>query len=184
MYVLEKLVLDNRSSLRDVMDFCLQSRVYFPALAHIARRETDKQQPVTRTKHYIGRLATYLKTARVMVDGAFELPCILSNYQLRVCQSSQYRQLPLDPGESTLDGIVHRMFPESSADEVHADLERLNIFGNMAERLKFECNFRTRVHAELLLADKFRSNGYGFYASSMHLLLSLYRRSPGEVHNP
>jgi hypothetical protein len=73
---LETVVLDNESSLQDVMNVCLQFRVHFPVLADHARRDPDKYQPVTRTKHYIGRLASYLKTARALIDGAFELPCL------------------------------------------------------------------------------------------------------------
>ncbi|KAK2752503.1 hypothetical protein FQN54_008096 [Arachnomyces sp. PD_36] len=169
MNTLETVVLGNESSLQDVINVCLQFRVYFPVLSDCARRDTNKNQPIIRAKHYIGRLASYLKTAKAMVDGAFELPCILSDYQLQICQSSPYMPSPLNPDKSTLDGIVHRMFPDSSADEVRADLERLNIFRNMADRVRAECNFRTRVHAELLLVDTFRLNGHDFYAGDRYI---------------
>jgi hypothetical protein len=161
-------VSDSHRSLRNVADICLKCRVYFPALSDQARRETDTHQPVIRTKHYIGRLAIYSKTVKALVDGALELPCVLYNYQLKVCESSQMPS-PLNPCDSTLNGIVRRMFPQSSAVKVRTDLEALNIFRDLSQRIQLACDFKTRVHAELLLVDKFRLGGLDFYAGDSYI---------------
>lgn len=120
--------MENEGSLAEIMNARMKSRVYFPVLAGLARKETDKHQPIMRTKQCIGRLAVYLKSAIALVDGALEIPRLLEDYQIHFCKSFHHVSSPPGAEVSTLDGIVHCMFLESTASEVRLDLERLNIF--------------------------------------------------------
>jgi hypothetical protein len=147
----------------------MKCRIYFPMLSRFSRRETDHHQPVTRTKHFIGRLATYSRTVNTLLDVAFDIPQLLENCELRICESSRHLPSPLNPDVSTLDGIVRRMFPEFTANEVRSDLDRLNVFRNLHERLRTACSFKSRVHAELLVLEKFRSNGWEFVAGDKYI---------------
>uniref|UniRef100_A0A093Y3K3 Uncharacterized protein n=1 Tax=Talaromyces marneffei PM1 TaxID=1077442 RepID=A0A093Y3K3_TALMA len=144
-------------------------RIYFPMLARFSRRETDQHQPITRTKHFIGRLAMYPRTVNTLLDVALEIPQLLENCELRLCDSSRHLPSPLNSELSTLDGIVRRMFPEFTANEVRSDLDRLNVFGNLHKRLSRACSFKTRVHAELLVLEKFRSNRWEFVAGDRYI---------------
>ncbi|KAH8706056.1 hypothetical protein BGW36DRAFT_286171 [Talaromyces proteolyticus] len=157
------------SSVKEIMSVCMKCRIHFPTLSGLSRRETDQHQPVTRTKHFIGRLAIYQKSIQTLLDVALDIPQLLENCQLRICESSRHLPSPLNPKASTLDGVVHRMFPEFTSTEVRRDLERLNIFGNLHEQLSRACTFKTRVHAELLLIEKSRSNGWEFVAGDKYI---------------
>lgn len=151
------------------MSVCVKCRIHFPILSEFCRKETDQHQPVTRTKHFIGRLAIYPKSICTLLDVALEIPQLLADCQLRICESSRHLPSPLNSQVSTLDRVVHRMFPDFTATEVHSDLERLNIFGNLHEQLSRACTFKTRVHAELLLVEKFRSHGWDFVADDKYI---------------
>ncbi|EAS36470.3 uncharacterized protein CIMG_01824 [Coccidioides immitis RS] len=166
---MQKLTLQQEKPIKDIMNFCIRGRCFSPTLASLARRETDMHKPITRAMHYVGRLVVYLKCARALVDGALDLPQLLDGYQLRICESPNYVQSPLNPEQSTLAGIVGRMFQGSIADQTRSDLERLDIFCDIPEKLKDACTFRTRVHAELLLVDKFRSNKWEFFAGDRYV---------------
>jgi hypothetical protein len=61
------------------------------------------------------------------------------------------------------------MFLKFMANEVCSDLDRLNVFGNLYERLSRVCSFKTRVHAELLVLEKFRFNGWEFVAGDRYI---------------
>uniref|UniRef100_A0A093VHP4 Uncharacterized protein n=1 Tax=Talaromyces marneffei PM1 TaxID=1077442 RepID=A0A093VHP4_TALMA len=157
------------SSIKGLVNGCMQCRIYFPMLARFSRRETDQHQPITRTKHFIGRLAMYPRTVNTLLDVALEIPQLLENCELRLCDSSRHLPSPLNSELSTLDGIVRRMFPEFTANEVRSDLDRLNVFGNLHKRLSRACSFKTRVHAELLVLEKFRSNRWEFVAGDRYI---------------
>lgn len=159
---------ENRS-IKETISLCMTCRMHFPTLSGLSRRETEQHQPVTRSKHFIGRLAIYSRSVNALLDVALDIPQLLENCQLRTCASSRHRPSPLKPEASTLDGVVHRMFPESTASEIRGDLDRLNIFGNLHEKLSRACRFKTRVHAELLLIEKFRSNGWEFVADDKYI---------------
>ncbi|EFW16609.1 conserved hypothetical protein [Coccidioides posadasii str. Silveira] len=166
---MQKLTLQREKPIKDIMNFCIRGRCFSPTLASLARKETDTHKPITRAMHYVGRLVVYLKCARTLVDGALDLPQLLDGYQLRICESPNCVQSPLNPEQSTLDGIVGRMFQGSIADQTRLDLERLDIFRDIPEKLKDACMFRARVHAELLLVDKFRSNKWDFFAGDRYV---------------
>uniref|UniRef100_A0A093XCB4 Glutamate racemase n=1 Tax=Talaromyces marneffei PM1 TaxID=1077442 RepID=A0A093XCB4_TALMA len=103
------------SPIKGLINASMQCRIYFPMLARFSRRETDRHQPVTRTRHFIGRLAIYPRTVNTLLDVALEIPQLLENCELRLCDSSRHLPSPLNPEVSTLDGNVRRMFPEFTA---------------------------------------------------------------------
>jgi hypothetical protein len=79
---------------------------------------------------------------------------------------------PLNPYKLTLDGIVYQIFPQSSIIKACIDLKALNIFGDLSQRIQSIYDFKTQVHVELLLVNKFQSGGYDFYADNSYISYS------------
>jgi hypothetical protein len=110
------------SSIKGLINSCMEYRIYFLMLARFSRKETDQHQLITRTKHFISRLAIYPRTVNTLLDVALEILQLLKNCELGLCDSSQHLPSPLILEVSTLDGIVRRIFPEFTANEVRSDL--------------------------------------------------------------
>lgn len=109
-------------------------------------------------RHLIGRLGEHLKAAKTLVTAALRFPAILDDFEIQVRASPPSRCYFQSTKEITLDGMASRIFSKE-ADITHYQ-DALNMLertsnGALLERLKEECCFKTRIHAELLLLDLF-----------------------------
>jgi hypothetical protein len=99
-----------------------------------------------------------LKAAKTIVYAALRFPAILDDFEIRVRASLPSRCYFQSSQDITLDGMASRIFYKE--DEIMHYQEALKILdetsnGTLLGRLKEECYFKTRVHAELLLVDLF-----------------------------
>jgi hypothetical protein len=129
----------------------------------------------TRLRHYIGRLGSHMKAAKVLVAAANRFPAFFDNPQIECCSSPKPATAPPPMDKrTTLDGIVIRMLPK--------DHERVLFYQEMLRNMdtKFRIhkrlvreyensNFLPCVHAELILLEHFYVNRYDFVGGDKYI---------------
>lgn len=141
---------------------------------HIGNEPTEdimtesKKQLFLLARHYIGRLGSHIKAARILVVAARRMPDVLASFTVRIRPSPKPPSLPPPTDHmTTLSGIIRRMLPADSSSfaELDAALANMDAKFNIQDRLQkqFEAkDFRPRVHAELSLLEFFYTNRLPF----------------------
>ncbi|OBT85143.1 hypothetical protein VE02_05607 [Pseudogymnoascus sp. 03VT05] len=123
-------------------------------------------------RHLLGRLGEHLKATKTIVSAALRFPAILDEFEIKARASPPARCYFQSSHSITLDGIASRIFTKDD-DVIHYQeaLETLEQTSNGAllSRLHQECLFKTRVHAELLLADFFYWHQFDFVADDPYI---------------
>lgn len=138
--------------------------------------ETEsKKQYFINTRHYIGRLGSPLKAAKVLVLAGCKLAKIFENFTIQTLPSAKPPIFPPPPDDlTTLDGMVKRMLPNDSKDilryqESLAFMDRnFQIQNQLLDQYR-EKEFRPRVHAELHLLEYFHTNELEFEESDKYI---------------
>jgi len=139
---------------------CFEARksTAFETLAHLTASGKASSKFFDDIRHLLGRLGEHLKAAKTIVSAALRFPAILDDFEIRVRASPPSRCYFQSSKDVTLDGMASRIFSKeldiTHYQEALKSLERTSN-GALLGRLKEECCFKTRVHAELLLADLF-----------------------------
>lgn len=128
----------------------------------------SRRQDFLLTRHFIGRLGSHFKAARILTMAARRLPDLFDNFTIepRPSPKPPYPPPPID-SLTTLSGILNRMLPKGSENKplYEEALETMNIKFNLQAKL-FEQyqdkEFRPRVHAELQLLEYFYNQGLQF----------------------
>jgi hypothetical protein len=133
-----------------------------------ADTEDSNASKFAKLRHFIGRLGSHMKAAKVLVAAATRFPALFTNFQIECCASPKLAETPppID-ARTTLDAIVIRMLPKDH-ERVPFYQEKLrnmdNKFG-IHKRLVREyenSNFLPRVHAELILLEHFHMRRFVF----------------------
>jgi len=176
-------------------------------MKHIKQRATLSQQhgnnqsPLAKVRHYIGRLATHVKTVRVLISAALKFPDLFLGPEIEVVQCQPISILPPElRKKTTLGQIAHRMISnnEPLLLEIQRRLQELDQaldIERIVRKEYAEKNFKPRVHAELILLEHFYRNraSLDFVANDPYIGCSkpacycciLYIRShPGQFVEP
>jgi hypothetical protein len=121
----------------------------------------SRQQSFLLARHYIGRLGSHLKAARILTAAGWRMPDLFNNFTIRARPSPRPPSFPppID-GLTTLDGIIKRMLPANSEEtpRYQEALATMDAMFNILDRLRTQFqdkHFRPRVHAELNLLEYF-----------------------------
>lgn len=146
---------------------CFEARksTAFETLAQLTASGKAHSKFFDDIRHLLGRLGEQLKAAKTIASAALRFPAILDDFEIQVRASAPSRCYFQSTKDITLDGMVSRIFSKEEDithyQEALNNLERTSN-GALLGRLKEERCFKTRVHAELLLADLFYWKQYEF----------------------
>ena len=174
---------------------------------HIKERATESEQhgnnqsPLAKVRHFIGRLAFHVKTAKILVSAAYRLPAFFLDPDIEVVPCQSISVLPPEiRKKTTLKDIAHRMISNDVPLllEIQDRLQALNQALDIERIVRLEYankNFKPRVHAELILLEHFyqNRNSLDFVGNDPYIgcskpacyCCSLYIRShPGQFVEP
>ena len=121
----------------------------------------SRRQAFLLTRHYIGRLGSHLKAAKVLVAAGSRMPKLFNNFDIQTRPAPKPPLLPpLVRHSTTLEGILNRMLPSGSEQvplyqEALATLNaKFNIQTLLLDKYQ-DKDFKPRVHAELNLLEYF-----------------------------
>ncbi|PMD41861.1 hypothetical protein L207DRAFT_633163 [Hyaloscypha variabilis F] len=124
--------------------------------------ETEsRRQAFLLTRHYIGRLGSHLKAAKILTTAGWRMPGLFENFTIQTRPSPKPPTLPpLTDQQTTLNGIINRMLPSGSKKTLpyQEALATMDAKFNILNRLKAQFqdkDFLPRVHAELNLLEYF-----------------------------
>jgi hypothetical protein len=163
-----------RGTLRGLVQECYKIRRYLniDCMSRFSRAEgTERYKCILEARHYIGRLGYYCRLANPLIQVAIEIPRILENLAVEFCPSPSSAKSPLVASNITLEVIVNRMSFDSQDDraEYLDRLRALNRVGDIASRIQDSCNFTTRVHSEVILANHFRSGEFDYFGGDKYI---------------
>lgn len=121
----------------------------------------SRRQAFLLTRHYIGRLGSHLKAARILAKAGWTMPNLFDNFTIQTRPSPTPPLLPPPTDRlTTLNGIITRMLPRDSKklQQYQKALATMDAKFNIQDRLKAQFkakDFMPRVHAELILLEYF-----------------------------
>ena len=152
-----KQVSNNRV---DLVRECFEARKSsaFDTLALLSASGKNHNKFFDDVRHLLGRLGEHLKAAKTIVSAALRFPALLDGFEIQVRPSPPSSCFFQSPEDISLDGMAKRIFTKE--DEIIHYQEALDTLGRtsngaLLSDLRKECCFKTRIHAELLLADLF-----------------------------
>ena len=127
----------------------------------------SRRQAFLWTRHYIGRLGSHLKAARILTTAGWKMPNLFENITIQIRPSPTPSLPPPFDQQMTLNGIIKRMIRNDPKETLRYQ-EALEIMDTKFDimnrfRAKFqEETFKPRVHAELILLEYFHKNQLPF----------------------
>ena len=123
-------------------------------------------------RHLLGRLGEHLKATKTIISAALRFPAILDEFEIQARASPPARCYFQSSHSITLEGMASRIFTKDDEityyQEALETLERTSN-GALLGRLQQECRFKTRIHAELLLADFFYWHQFDFVGADPYI---------------
>ena len=125
-------------------------------------------------RHYIGRLGSHVRAARILVTAAMAFPTFFDDFEIEYLPSSKPAELPPPTDEkTTLDGVIVRMLKNQEELLFYQDaLKTMDTKFGIYKRLKNEYEnptFLPRVHAELILLEHSYKRGYDFVDNDKYI---------------
>ncbi|RDL33069.1 Uncharacterized protein BP5553_08508 [Venustampulla echinocandica] len=131
-------------------------------------KDESRKQDFLLARHYIGRLGSHLKAAKILTAAGWRMPELFDNFDIRIRPSPKAPSFPPPTdGLTTLEGIIKRMLPAQS-NEIERYQEALAVMDNkfqILDRLQAQFtdkDFKPRVHAELNLLEYLYNNRIPF----------------------
>jgi hypothetical protein len=128
----------------------------------------SRRQAFLLTRHFIGRLGSHLKAAKILTTAGWRMPGLFDNFTIRTRPAPKPPSLPPPTDHlTTLSGIIKRMLPANSGElqRYHEGLAIMDSKFHIQSRLQAQYqdkDFRPRVHAELALLEYFYMEGLPF----------------------
>ncbi|TVY42409.1 hypothetical protein LOCC1_G004017, partial [Lachnellula occidentalis] len=145
--------------------FEARKRSVFETLSQLTASGRSHSKFFDDVRHLLGRLGEHHKATKTIVSAALRFPGILDEFRIEVRGSPPSKCYFQSSDSITLDGMAGRIFTKQEDiahyQEALDTLERTSN-GDLFRRLQQECYFKTRIHAELLLADLFYWHQFDF----------------------
>jgi hypothetical protein len=160
----------------DLVRECFEARKRklsaFETLAQLTASGNAYSKFFDDIRHLLGRLGEHLKAIKTIVSAALRFPAILDGFEIKARASPPAKCYFQSSHSITLDGIASRIFTKD--DEIIHYQEALETLqrtsdGALLDCLQQECLFKTRIHAELLLADFFYWNQFDFVGDDPYI---------------
>ncbi len=130
---------------------------------------TSYEARFARIRHFIDRIGSHLKVARVLVKAERHYPQLFVSYSIEIATqhlgftSSSYR------GKSSINGIINRMVTDPQAcqyyqKELQSQNEKFHLL--LEKRIRDEYQnpkFKLRIHVEIILLDLFHRQKLRFW---------------------
>jgi hypothetical protein len=118
-------------------------------------------------RHYIGRLGSWSKAAKILVRAANRYQDLISGFRVECLESPQPIAAPVADSKTNLDSALGRMLPASETDRLKQIQEIVRNSRVFDISLAFfeaytDETFRPRVHAEVLVLEHFHHNDLEF----------------------
>ncbi|KAI9669193.1 MAG: hypothetical protein M1817_004735 [Caeruleum heppii] len=166
----------------------------------LARRSTPNADHFLQTRHYIGRLGSYLKATKILLTAGCKLPALFDSFEIKICEYLPSVSPPVPENELSLDRMLGRMLPAHTALEEVLQYQEALAFMDQKFRLLDQVKeqyrnktFKPRVHAELILLEHFHRHNLEFVNRDKYIGCSkpacyccyLYIRAhPGDFVHP
>jgi hypothetical protein len=153
--------------------FAFRKSSFFSYFRYFIRQGREEYRDFQRLLKLLGKIQLPTNIATCFVEAAETFPVdFVEGYEISVVTSPAKRRVPL-PSDLTIEDIMHEVF---TREEQEKFLNRLRMvtMGDISKILKTKCNFKTLVHAELLMADYFYQNRHDYVADDMYIACSKY----------
>jgi len=124
-------------------------------------------------RHYIGRLGSWTKAVRIVVQGAIRFPQRIENAYIQVVEPQGLVDRPDASHLTDFDDLVKRMLPaheQTFAIELSQTLTSMEAVADVKNRfLDVYSKVRPRPHAELLVLEHFHRNKFEFVADDRYI---------------
>ncbi len=122
-----------------------------------------------RIRHFIGRIGSQLKAARVLVKAGRHYPQLFVGYSIEIATQHLDFTPPSYRGKSSINGIINRMVTDPQAcqyyrKELQSQDEKFHLL--LEKRIRDEYQnpkFKLRIHAEVILLDLFHRQKLRFW---------------------
>ena len=137
----------------------------------------SRRQAFLWTRHYIGRLGSHLKAAKILTTAGWKMPSLFENITIQIRPSPPPSLPPPVDQQMTLNGIINRMIGNDPKETLRYQ-EALEIMDTKFDilnrfRAKFQAEtFRPRVHAELILLEYFYKHRVQFVGNDRFIACS------------
>jgi hypothetical protein len=133
---------------------------------HIGDESAELDNPNSRrqdfllTRHYIGRLGSHLKAAKILTTAGWRMPNLFENIAIQTRPSSPPSLPPLVDQLMTVNGIITRMIRNDPEKTLRYQEHLANMDAKFKILSRFRAqfqdkNFKPRGHAELILLEYF-----------------------------
>lgn len=153
---------------------CFEARKgsVFETLSQLSASGKSHSKFYDDVRHLLGRLGEHQKATKTIVSAALRFPGILDEFRIEVRVSPPSKCYFQSSDSITLDGLASRIFTKQEDiahyQEALETLERTSN-GDLSRRLREECYFKTRIHAEILLADLFYWHQFDFLGEDPYI---------------
>ena len=125
-------------------------------------------------RHHIGRLGSWIKASKVVVDYYRRNPPVALNFEFQQLSNPQRSKIPSLLQETDLKGVLKDTIPEYDIDHVERKLRDLPGYRSKSVEDLFVRRIalskaRFRIHAELTLLEHFLSRGFEFWGPSKYI---------------
>jgi len=130
---------------------------------------TSYEARFARIRHFIGRIGSHLKAARVLVKAGRHYPQLFVGYSIEIATQHLGFTPPSYRGKSSINGIINRMVTDPQAcqyyqKELQSQDEKFHLL--LEKRIRDEYQnpkFKLRIHAEVILLDLFHRQKLRFW---------------------
>ena len=134
----------------------------------IQKDDTSCGARYARIRHFIGRLGSHIKAARILVEAGRHCPKLFIDYLIEIATHHPNFMPPSYRGKSSINGIINRMVTDPQAceyyqKELHSQDEKFHLMLEKRIRDEYENpKFKLRIHAEIILLDLFHRKNLRF----------------------
>ena len=129
--------------------------------SNIDEDDTSYGAQFARIRHYIGRMGSYVKATRALVEAGRDYPQLFVDYSIQSATQHLNFTPPSYRGKSSINGIIKRMVTDPQTcqyyqKELQSQDEKFHL--SLEERIRDEFQdpkLKLKIHAEIILLDLF-----------------------------
>ncbi|KAF4630002.1 hypothetical protein G7Y89_g8139 [Cudoniella acicularis] len=167
-----------KGALRDPIDICrlcfnIRRSPSFETLQKRARSGAECASRFQSIRHQIGRLNHTMKAVKIVIAAGLYLPQLFDDFEIVREQSSRKSPPPLKVRNPSLMELAGRLAPgPAMIERVREGLQELDQRFQLSGELEKQCinpKWKPRVHAEILLIDRFWNDDMEFFDGDRYI---------------
>ena len=147
-----------------------------PSLQYLSQKmpTTSEPSPWKDIRHYIGRLGSWPRAAKILAHVAKKYPYLIGSFDVKILATPSAMPLPPPRRKSNLEGALRRILDSGESAKVAQLLDILRSVRDMNIEEKFvegyqNKNLKPQIHAELLLLEHFYANKLEFVENERYI---------------